>query len=193
MIATLAGVPLGGDHPVAVMGALNVSPESFHPASVHVEPDDLVPAALGMVAAGAALIDVGARSTAPYRDTELDEEEEGRRLTSALKALAGAVRVPISADTTRARVARVALEAGARVINDVSGLRDPAMGGLVREHGASVILMAAPDGAALGEPVTSVRRLLEAALARARARPRGGGPPRSPARRGAPRRGTPSG
>jgi dihydropteroate synthase len=160
---------VGGGHPVAVMGALNLSPESFHAGSVYREPDDLVPAALGMVEAGAALIDVGARSTAPYREADIDEEEECRRLGPALKMLAGALPVPMSADTARARVARVALEAGARVINDVSGLRDPAMGELVREHGASVILMASPDGAPLGEPVSSVGRLLSAALARARA------------------------
>jgi dihydropteroate synthase len=166
--AVLAGIPVGGSYPVAVMGALNVSPESFHAGSIHLEPDDLVPAALGMVEAGAALIDVGARSTAPYREADIGEEEECRRLGSALKALASTLPVPVSADTARARVARVALEAGARVINDVSGLRDPAMGGLVREHGASVILMASPDGAPLGEPVISVGRLLSAALARAR-------------------------
>jgi dihydropteroate synthase len=158
---------VGGDHPVAVAGALNVSPESFYAGSVHRFVDDLRRAALGMVEAGAALVDVGARSTAPYLDTEIGEDEECQRLAAAVEALAGKLPVPVSADTTRARAARVALEAGARIVNDVSGLRDPAMGPLVREHGASVILMASPDGTALGEPVTSVRRLLSAALARA--------------------------
>src|SRR5919106_694516 len=61
--AGLAGIPVGGDHPVAVGGVLNVSPESFYPGSVHRLADDLRRAALGMVEAGAALVDVGARST----------------------------------------------------------------------------------------------------------------------------------
>src|SRR5687767_11047203 len=64
--ANLAGVHVGDGLPVAVMGALNVSPESFHRTSVHAIGDDLLAAAVAMVEAGAALIDVGARSTAPY-------------------------------------------------------------------------------------------------------------------------------
>jgi dihydropteroate synthase len=151
------------------MGALNVSPESFYGGSVHVAPGGLVEAGRVMVNEGAALVDVGARSTAPYRPTAIGEDEESERLATAVAALTRELPVPISADTARARVARVALEAGARIINDVSGLRDPEMGRLVRDRGAGVVLMASPDGAALGEPVASVRRLLVEALARARA------------------------
>jgi dihydropteroate synthase len=168
-IAGLAGIPVGGDHPVAVGGVLNVSPESFYAGSVHRVADDLRRAAFVMVEAGAALVDVGARSTAPYLHAEIPEAEECERLGAAVETLAGKVPVPISADTTRARAAQVALDAGARIVNDVSGLRDPAMAGLVRARGASVILMASPDGTALGEPVASVRRFLAESLARARA------------------------
>ncbi len=159
------------------MGVLNVSPESFYAGSVHRRLDDLVDAALGMVREGAVLIDVGARSTAPYLPSAIDEAEEAERLGRALEVLAAKVPVPISADTARARVAEVALAAGARVINDVSGLRDPALAALARERGVGLILMASPPAHARGsaaadagrDPVEAVRRLLDGALQRARA------------------------
>ncbi len=169
-VATLGGVPVGGEHPVVVMGVLNVSPESFYPGSVRRGRDELVRAAHDMVSAGAALIDVGARSTAPYLTSALGEAEECERLARAIEAVAPAVPVPIAADTTRAGPARAALEAGARVINDVSGLRDAGMGALACERRVSVILMASPE--APGErtdPVATVGTLLEQALGRARA------------------------
>jgi len=143
--AALGDVTVGAGLPVAVVGVLNLSPESFHAGSVHTRSEDLLGAALAMVEAGAALIDVGARSTAPYLDTEISEAEERDRLAWAVELLARKVPVPISADTARAASARAALEAGARVINDVSGLRDPAVAALVVKHHASVILMSSPD------------------------------------------------
>lgn len=129
---------------MAVAGALNVSPESFHAGSVRTAREALRRAALAMAEAGAALVDVGARSTAPYRGADPDEAEECRRLGEAVEWLAGRVPVPLSADTTRPGPARAALEAGARVINDVSGLRDPRLAALVREHRAGLILTATP-------------------------------------------------
>lgn len=173
--ATLAGVSLGDGLPVAVLGVLNVSPESFHPRSVRTSDRELLRAALAMAEAGAALVDVGARSTAPYLDTAISEAEEEDRLGRAVELLARKLPVPVSADTTRPGPARAALEAGARVINDVSGLRDPRVAALVREHHAGVILMAAPDspgpreGAARKDPVARVRALCVEALGRARA------------------------
>src|SRR5262245_58174134 len=141
---SLGGLVLGEGHPVAIMGVLNVSPESFHAGSVHVTRDDLVRAALDMVAAGADILDVGARSTAPYRETAIDDEEEERRLTWAIEALASKVTVPISADTTPPRVAQSALEAGASVVNDQSGLVDRGLAEVIQRAGVAVILMAAP-------------------------------------------------
>ena len=167
--AILAGVSLGHGLPVAVMGALNVSPESFHPGSVHTEPDDLLDAARAMVDAGAALIDVGARSTAPYGASTMGDDEERERLARAVEALAATVPVPISADTARPGPARAALDAGARVINDVSGLRHPEVAGLIRERGAGAILMAFPGRAPSGlSPTASVNALLQESLGRAR-------------------------
>ncbi|HZO39543.1 MAG TPA: dihydropteroate synthase [Methylomirabilota bacterium] len=167
--ATFAGVSLGRGIPVAVMGALNVSPESFHAGSVHTEGDDLVAAALAMVDAGAALIDVGARSTAPYGGSTIADEEECRRLARAVEALTTKVSVPISADTARLGAARAALDAGARVINDVSGLRDPAVASLVSERRAGVILMAFPASAPSStRPIATVKALLKEAAERAK-------------------------
>src|SRR5204862_3087099 len=141
---TLAGVRLGGQRPVVVMGALNVSPESFHRGSVYGETGALVDAALGMVEAGAELIDVGARSTAPYLDTGIGDDEERRRLATAVEALVAKLPVPVSADTTRPEAARAALESGARVLNDVHGLRDPELARLAALHEVGLILMAFP-------------------------------------------------
>lgn len=165
--ATLAGLPVGGDHPVRVMAVLNVSPESFFAGSVHIDDAALRAAAQQAVAAGADLIDIGARSTAPYRDTAIPVEEEVRRMRAAVAAVAAAVPVPVSADTTSAAVAAAALDAGARIVNDVSGLRaDPAMAA-VAARATGVVLMASPDGGADEAPLAQVRRLLADSLARA--------------------------
>ena len=80
--ATLAGVRVGGDEPVVVMGALNVSPESFYGGSIHRDRDALVRAGAAMARAGAAILDVGARSTAPYLDTAIDERAEADHLAA---------------------------------------------------------------------------------------------------------------
>jgi dihydropteroate synthase len=167
--ASLAGLRVGGDAPVRIMAALNVSPESFYGGSVHGDAGALRDAARRAVDEGADLLDVGARSTAPYGTTAVAADEEIRRMRWAVDVVAGAVSVPISADTTRAAVAAAALASGARVINDVSGLRgDVAMADLAAQ-GAGVVLMAAPDGGPDAEPLTLVRRALADSLARARA------------------------
>jgi dihydropteroate synthase len=135
---------VGDGLPVAVMGVINVSPESFHAGSVR-HGHDVLATAQAMVDAGAALIDVGARSTAPYLPTEITDAEETARLLPAVALLAAKLAVPVSADTCRPQPARASLEAGARVINDVSTLRDPAVARLVASHSASLVLMAAPQ------------------------------------------------
>jgi dihydropteroate synthase len=166
--AELAGVAVGDGRPVAVMGVINVSPESFHPGSVYRGTDAVLTAALAMVEAGAVLIDVGARSTAPYLATQIDEAEEAERLVRAVEVLAAKLAVPVSADTPRSGPARAALEAGARIVNDVDTLRDPDVAHLVAAHGAGLVLMAsAAPGLASATPVESVRALLSEGLARA--------------------------
>jgi dihydropteroate synthase len=167
--ALLGGVALGRGVPVAVMGALNVSPDSFHAGSVHTDRADLLATALAMVEAGAALIDVGARSTAPYGTATVTDAQERERLARAIETLAAKLAVPISADTIRPGPARAALDAGARIVNDVSGLRDPEVAALVRERAAGAVLMAFPGPAPAGStPVATVKSLLSQALQRAR-------------------------
>jgi dihydropteroate synthase len=168
--ARLASVEIGGAGPVTVMGVINVSPESFHPGSVYHGDEAVLRAALAMVEAGAALVDVGARSTAPYLATHVSEAEETDRLAHVVALLAGKLPVPLSADTTRPAVARAALEAGARVLNDVSALAAPALAREVAAHDAGLISMAAPGpGRILTTPVETVRGVLAGALDRARA------------------------
>ena len=90
-----------------------------------------------MARAGAAFVDVGAMSTAPYLAGRISEDEEADRLGSAVGLLAGKIEVPISADTSRSGPARAALEAGARIINDVTGLTgDADLAGVVAAGGS---------------------------------------------------------
>jgi dihydropteroate synthase len=170
--AILGGVTVGDGLPVAIIGVLNVSPESFYAGSVHPDPDDLLRAADDMVAAGAAILDVGARSTAPYLPTEISEAEEADRLAAAIRRLADKCAVPLSADTSRAAPARAALDAGAAIVNDVTGFHgDPAVAALVAARGAGVILAtdaAAATRAGGADPIETVLRALADSLALAR-------------------------
>jgi dihydropteroate synthase len=136
---------VGDGLPVAIMGVVNVSPESFHSGSVYRGGEALVRAALDMVEAGAALIDIGARSSAPYLYAEIDDATETARLGRAVELLTAKLPVPVSADTSRPGPARAALDAGARVLNDVSTLRDPELARLVASRSAGLIVMAAPS------------------------------------------------
>ncbi|MGD9764611.1 MAG: dihydropteroate synthase [Candidatus Binatia bacterium] len=167
--ATLAGVRIGGEQPVRLMAAINVSPDSFYPGSVHADAAALRDAAQRAVQDGADLIDLGARSTAPYRRADVPLGEELKALTWAVEVVTGAVGVPVSADTARAAVALAGLAAGARIVNDVSGLRgDPGMAKAAAAS-AGVILVAGPDGGPDGPPLQLVRRSLRDSLARAAA------------------------
>ena len=160
--ATLAGVTLGDGLDVAVMGALNVSPESFYAGSVVSGRDQLLGAAEAMVRAGAALVDVGAVSTAPYLSAAVSPSEEADRLGMAVELLVSKLGLPVSADTSRAQPARAALEAGARVINDVTGLTgDSELASLVAAAGAGLIVMASDRGAPHADrPMAAVLALL---------------------------------
>ncbi len=166
--AMLASLRVGDGSAVTVMGALNVSPESFYAGSIIPDLSALIRHALGMVEAGAKVIDVGAFSTAPYRDTAISEEEEARRLRRAVAALVTEIPVPVSADVNRPLPARAALEAGARILNDVTGLADPGVAALAARFDG-VILMAFGDGPWRGEPIERVRALLGESILRARA------------------------
>ncbi|MDX2168679.1 MAG: dihydropteroate synthase, partial [Deltaproteobacteria bacterium] len=163
----IAGVAVGATQPVRLMAAINVSPESFFPGSVRNDAAALRDAAQRAVAEGADWIDLGGRSTAPYRSGEVSLEEEERRIRWAVPVVAAAVAAPISIDTTRAAVAAAALQCGARVVNDVSGLHGDADMAVVAARAAGVVLGASPDalgGGSLRPPLAAVRRALRASL-----------------------------
>jgi dihydropteroate synthase len=123
------------------MGIVNVTPDSFSDGGVLFDPIRAVDAAVRMVDAGADLLDIGGESTRPGAEP-LDEAEERRRVLPVIEALTGRVDVPLSIDTYKARVAEAALQAGASIVNDVSGLRyEPALGSVAAAAGAAVILM----------------------------------------------------
>jgi dihydropteroate synthase len=168
--AIVAGVSVGDGLDVAVVGALNVSPESFYSGSVVVGADRLLQAGEAMARAGAAWLDVGAMSTAPYLDAAIPEAVEADRLHWAVGLLTTKLDLPVSADVSRVGPARAALEAGARIINDVTGLvGDPALARLTAEAGAGLVLMAGPAAVPAGGPaVATVHAALERGLAIAR-------------------------
>ncbi len=163
--ANLAGVEVGDEFPVRLVGVINVSPESFYKDSVVATEDSLKRQAEHMAAEGADLLDIGAMSTAPYLMTEIPEAEEIQRLTWAIRVVRGAVGLPISADTTRSRVALAAVDAGADAINDVSGLRhDSDMAEIVAKRARGVILVASETTPEARDPIGTVRGLLQESL-----------------------------
>jgi dihydropteroate synthase len=127
----------------AVVGILNVTPDSFSDGGRHFAAADAVAAARAMQAAGADIIDVGGESTRPGA-RQPEEAEELRRVIPVIEQIAGqgGGGVPVSVDTRRASVARAALAAGAEIVNDVSALtHDAGMAAVVAEAGAGLILM----------------------------------------------------
>lgn len=150
------------------MGIINASPESFYGASVRTTRRAVAAAAARMQREGADIIDVGGMSTAPYLETMVPEETEAGRVAMAVEAAASASALPVSVDTCRAAPAEAALERGASIVNDVTGLRhDPALRGVAARHSASVVLCAhAPRARSGGWRET--RALLERSVEMAR-------------------------
>jgi dihydropteroate synthase len=166
--ANLAGVEVGDGLPVRIVGAINVSAESFYPGSVARNRAALQRLAARMVEEGADLLDLGAMSTAPYVKGAIGEAEERRRMIAAVRAVRQVVTVPISADTQRGAVAAAALDAGATVINDVSGLLHDSGMAKVAKQAMGVVLMAAEQRASREPPLRMVASLLRGCLRRAR-------------------------
>lgn len=134
---------------VRIMGILNVTPDSFSDAGRFMDSDRAVARAEEMIAEGADIIDIGGESTRPGA-TPLSAEEEINRVLPVLRMLRTSTEVPISVDTYHGKTARVALEAGADIINDITaGRTDVELVKAVSEHEACVVLMHM-----LGTPVT---------------------------------------
>jgi dihydropteroate synthase len=129
-------------HFPAVMGVLNVTPDSFSDGGEYLKPDRAIAHALEMQDNGADIIDLGGESARPAGAREVPVEEELRRVLPVLRGLEGRLRVPFSIDTRNAEVARVALEHGAAIINDVTALSyDPQMARLAAASRSAVVLM----------------------------------------------------
>ena len=124
-----------------VMGVLNVTPDSFSDGGLFAEFDAALRQAGTLVDEGADILDIGGESTRPGH-APLPAEEEQARVLPAIRALAPRLPIPISIDTYKASTARLALAAGARIVNDVWGLqRDPDIAHVAAEHGAPVVVM----------------------------------------------------
>ncbi len=165
---------------VTIVGVVNVTPDSFSDggrffAGPEVCVEGVVSEARAQVAAGAHVVDVGGESTRPGAEP-VPREEEIARTRPVVEALAKDLAVPVSIDTRHAEVADAALEAGARIVNDVSGLADPAMASVAARHQATLIvghLRGVPetmqDDVRFGDAVADVGDELAASLDRARA------------------------
>lgn len=124
-----------------VMGIINVTPDSFSDGGVLADPSRAVDAALRMAEEGADLLDVGGESTRPGA-RPLEAAEERRRVLPVIERLAREARVPVSIDTYKAEVADAALQSGATIVNDISGLRyEPALADVVARRHAALVLM----------------------------------------------------
>jgi dihydropteroate synthase len=131
----------------AVMGVLNVTPDSFSDGGQFAAPEHALAQARRMIAEGADIIDIGAESTRPYGSEPISADEELKRLQPVLSEIV-ALGIPVSIDSMKSAVVAWALHQGAAIANDIWGLqRDSGMAGLVAERGAPVIIMHNRDSA----------------------------------------------
>ncbi len=155
--------------PTQIMGILNITPDSFSDGGRYTSIDAAVAHAIAMVEQGASIVDVGGESTRPGA-TAVDAKTERKRVLPVIRELV-ARGIPVSIDTRRARVAMAAVDAGAQLINDVSGgLSDPEMARVVAESGVLYAVMHWRDGGADAVPafknvVSEVRRELKGRIA----------------------------
>jgi dihydropteroate synthase len=158
-----------------VMGILNVTPDSFSDGGRHLDVEHAVEAGVRMVEAGADILDVGGESTRPGADS-VGADEELRRVLPVVEGLARRTDALISIDTYKAVVAEAAIERGAAIVNDISGLQyDPALGAVAAKRGTPLVLMHTRgrsremyERAVYDDVVAEVSRELEEAIERAR-------------------------
>jgi dihydropteroate synthase len=125
----------------AIMGILNVTPDSFSDGGLFLDRDAATARGQELEQQGADILDVGGQSTRPGSD-QIGEEEETRRVIPVIEALARVLNIPISVDTYRAAIARRAIEAGAQIVNDISGFRfDDELPKLIATKRSGVVLM----------------------------------------------------
>ena len=161
-MAKLGNVRVGGKNPVKIMGIINTSGESFYKKSIKTTKQDISSTIKQMELDGAEIVDVGGMSTAPYLSTLVSEKIELDRISKAIKVIQNVSNIPISVDTCRANIAKSALELGAEIINDISGLKyDKKMIEVISNYNPSLILCAYDDKAALGNQIYAVKKLLK--------------------------------
>jgi dihydropteroate synthase len=125
-----------------VMGILNVTPDSFSDGGQYLSHDDAIRQAEKLIKEGADILDVGGESTRPGGKTAVDFNQEIARVIPVVKSIAKRFDIPISIDTTKSKVAEAAINAGAEIINDISGLRfDDQMAAVAARHGTGLVLM----------------------------------------------------
>jgi dihydropteroate synthase len=140
--ARLGNASVGDDYPVLTMGVINLDPQSFYSPSYYSSVQKAVSAVEKMIEEGVDLLDVGGVSTAPGA-SPVSADEETRRVQAVIKQISRNWDVPVSIDTQRAQVAKVALSNGATIVNDVSGLKfDSTMAVAIKEAGAGCVIMA---------------------------------------------------
>ncbi len=160
----LGRVRVGGSAPVVIAGVINLSPDSFYGGSVVRGKSDILRRAREMVEQGADIIDVGAVGTGP-KSKPVSTEREMRELIPAIKTLVSQLDVPVSADTQRAEVAEAAIESGATVINDISGLKgDARMAEVIADAGCSLLLMAARSAPGDVYEISEIKEALKSSL-----------------------------
>jgi dihydropteroate synthase len=126
--------------PPLIMGILNVTPDSFSDGGQFFDKDKAIAHGIQMVEQGADMIDVGGESTRPFSDP-VSASKEIDRVVPVISALSKKVSIPISIDTSKAEVARAAIDAGASIINDISALRDADMADVAKKANVPLILM----------------------------------------------------
>ena len=160
----LANVGVGGKNPPRIMGILNTSPESFYKQSIKISNQKISDYVKSMETEGADFIDVGGMSTAPYLSTIVSERKENERISRAIKIIQKVSNLPISVDTCRANVAKSALDLGAEIINDISGLKfDEKIKKIVSDYDPSLVICAFDKKKVSGTPI-STRKLLQQSL-----------------------------
>jgi dihydropteroate synthase len=157
------------------MGILNVTPDSFSDGGLYFDREKAIARGKELEQEEADIIDIGGESTRPGNEP-IPEEEETRRVVPVIEGLVRTVKLPISIDTYRASVARRAIEAGAQIVNDISGLRlDEQMPEVVSDTGAGLVLMHSRGSretlhkqSRMADPILEVTQGLTASVEKAR-------------------------
>ena len=164
-MAKIANISVGGQNPVRIMGILNTSPESFYKKSINTTRSKIKNVVIQMENDGADFIDVGGMSTAPYLSTMISEKVESKRVLDAIKIIQNTTNLPISVDTCRSSVAKIALENDVEIINDISGLKyDKNMKDVISKFQPSLILCAYDSKIILGNSINSTKKLFKSSL-----------------------------